>query len=86
MPLAGAVKFDQDDSLPGAEKELAVLEGQRDGCSYERGEDVIGHVRWIVRMAVAELGDHGFEGVEHVEIGSGIEVGCGQGGCGVEDE
>ena len=86
MALAGAVEFDQDDSLPGTEEELPMLEGQRDGCSYERGEDVIGHVRWIVRMAVAELGDHGFEGVEHVEIGSGIEVSGGQRGRGVEDE
>jgi len=47
---------------------------------------VIGDVGWIVGVAVAELGDHGFEGVEHVEVGAGIEVGGGQGGCGVEDE
>src|SRR5579863_622148 len=37
-------------------------------------------------MAVAGLGNHGFEGIEHVEIGAGIEVGCGQCGRGVEDE
>jgi hypothetical protein len=26
------------------------------------------------------------KGIEHVEIGAGIEVGCGQRGRGVEDE
>ena len=47
---------------------------------------MIGNVLRIVRMAIAKLGNHGFEGIEHVEIGAGIEVGGGQRGRGVEDE
>src|SRR5579863_10199485 len=40
----------------------------------------------IVRMAVAQFWNHGFEGVEHVEVGAGIEIGGGERGCGVEDQ
>jgi len=47
---------------------------------------VVGDMGWVVRMAVAELGNHGFEGVEHIEVGAGIEVGCSQRGRGVEYE
>ena len=41
-------------------------------------------MRWVVRMAVAQFGNHGFEGIEHVEVGPGIEIGRGECGCGVE--
>jgi hypothetical protein len=86
IPLARAVEFDQDDSLPGAKDEFAAFEWDCYRCADQGGEDVIGDVGWVVGMAVAELGDHAFEGIEHVEIGAGIEVGCGQRGRGVEYE
>ena len=86
VSLARAVEFDQNDSLPGAQDQLAMLEWERYRCSDQGGEDVIGDVGRVVGMAVAKLRNHGFEGIEHVEIGAGIEVGCGQRGRGVEDE
>jgi hypothetical protein len=39
-----------------------------------------------MRVAIAELRDHRFEGVEHVEIGAGIQVGGGESSGCVEDE
>ena len=86
FPLARAVQFDQYDSLPGAEDEIAMLEGQRDRCPDESRENVIGNVLRVMGMTVAELGNHGFESVEHVEIGAWIQIRGGKGGCGVEDE
>ena len=41
-------------------------------------------MRWVVRMAVVEFRNHGFKGVEHVEVGAGIEISGGERGCGVE--
>jgi len=45
---------------------------------------VIGHVRGIVRMSIAQLGDNGFEGIEHVQVGSWIEIRSGQRSGGVQ--
>ena len=81
-----AVEFDEHDALPGAEDELAMLEGKHDRCSDEGRENVIGHVLRVVGMTVAELGNHGFEGIKHVEVGAGIQIGGGQRGGGVEYE
>jgi len=52
----------------------------------EGREDVIGDVRRVVGMTILRFGNHGFEDVEHVEIGAGIEIGRGQGCCGVQDQ
>jgi hypothetical protein len=35
-------------------------------------------MRWIMGMPVFQLRHHGFKGVEHVEIGAGIEIGSGE--------
>jgi hypothetical protein len=43
-------------------------------------------MRGIVGMAIAQFGNHGFEGIEHVEVGAGIEVGCSQRSRGVQYE
>src|SRR5579864_6278622 len=37
-------------------------------------------------MAIAQLGYHGLEGIEHVKISAGIKIGCGESGSGVEYE
>src|SRR5579864_6364140 len=37
-------------------------------------------------MAIAQLGYHGFEGIEHVKISAGIKIGCGESGSGVDYE
>jgi hypothetical protein len=41
---------------------------------------VVRHVRGIVRVAIGKLWNHVLEGVEHVEVGSGIKIGGGQRG------
>jgi hypothetical protein len=37
----------------------------------------------IVGMAVIEVGDHGGESIEHIQVGAWIEIGGGDGGGGV---
>ena len=47
---------------------------------------MIGYMSRVVRMAIAEFGDHRFKCIEHVEVGAGIEVGGGQSGSGMENQ
>lgn len=42
---------------------------------------MIANVRRIVRMPVTQLRHHGLEGIQHIEVGARVEIGCGQ-GCG----
>ena len=46
---------------------------------------MVGNVLRVVGMAVAKFGHHGLEGVEHIEIGAGIEIGSGESRGGVQD-
>jgi hypothetical protein len=46
---------------------------------------VVGHVIGIVRMAIVELGDNSLECIEHVCVGTRVEVGGGERGCRMQD-
>src|SRR5271157_3804565 len=35
-------------------------------------------MHWVVRVPIGKLGNHVLEGVEHVEVGAGIEIGRGK--------
>jgi len=85
VAVAGAVELDEDDALPGAEDERTEFDGESEAGADEGREDVIGDVRGIVRVPVGEFGHDGLKGVEHVEIGAGIEVGGSEGRGGVQD-
>ena len=84
FPLARPVEFNQHDSLPRAQDNFSTFTRNPDRCSDQCRQNVIGHVRRIVRMAVAQFRNHGFERVEHVEICARIEIRCGQSGCGMK--
>lgn len=45
---------------------------------------MVGHVRGIVRMAVAQFWHHRLECIQHVEISAGIEVGSREGSGGMQ--
>ena len=78
LALTRAVEFDEHDTLPSTQQKQSTFNGQADRRSNHGGENVIGHVLGIVLVAIVELGDHQVEGVEHVEIGTGIEIGGGE--------
>ena len=84
--LAGAIKLDEDDALPGAEEEPAVGIRDGDGGADDGGEQVVGGVLRVVWVAVAHLWQELAQGLEEVEVGAGVEVGGGNGAGGVGGE
>ena len=47
---------------------------------------MIRYMGGVVRMAIPEFGDHRFKCVQHVEVGAGIEIGCGKSGSGMKNK
>src|ERR1035441_4495176 len=61
-----------------------LFRSQRQRSSDQGRQDVIGHVPRVVGMAILKLGNEVLEGIEHVQIGSGIKIGGSQSGRGVQ--
>ena len=79
--LAGAVKFNENESLPFAENKLSLFNRYGNAGANEGGENVVANMGGIVRVAMVEPGDHFIKSIKHVEVGAGIEVsGCESGG------
>ena len=82
--LARAIQLHQHHPLPRTEQKVAFVHQQGHRGTDQRRQNVIGHMRRIMGMPVVQLRNHVLKGVEHVEIGTGIEVGSGQGGRGMQ--
>ena len=82
------VQVDQDEGLPGAEREAAVDDGQRHRGAEQRGEQVIGTVpRRPVGVAVPVVaGEKALQRVEEVGLGPGSRLHEGEPGSCVRDE
>ncbi len=76
LSLAPAIELAEENSLPAAEQELAVAEGDGDAWADEGGFDVRVGVFFAVAEAHAVLGDERAQVLEHVarHVGVGVLV------------
>ena len=84
--FARTIEFYQHDPLPGAEQQLFFVERKRERGADQGRQNMVRHVRRIMRMPIAQLRNHNFKCIQHVEVRAGIEItGC-QGRGGVKNQ
>lgn len=64
--------------MPSAKYQRSFLDEQADRGPNQSRQDVIGHMLGVMRMTVVQFGDDVLQRIQHIDVGSGIEVGGSQ--------